>query len=61
MVVNGLGGAFFMLSGNAFFRSDEEGEQFVNLPDQMFWDGTIILVRIPLKQKSDFNVYNYIE
>lgn len=61
MVVNGLGGAFFLLSGKAFFRSDEQGEQFVNLPDGMNWDGTIILVRIPLKQKKDFNVYNYIE
>lgn len=61
MVVNGLGGAFFMLSGQAFFRSDENGEQFVNLPDGMNWDGTIILVRLPLKQKAGFNVYNYIE
>lgn len=60
MVVNGLGGAFFMLSGQAFFRSDENGEQFVNLPDGMNWDGTIILVRLPLKQKAGFNVYNYI-
>lgn len=61
MVVNGLGGAFFMLSGQAFFRSDENGEQFVNLPHSMNWDGTIILVRLPLKQKPGFNVYNYIE
>ena len=61
MVVNGLGGSFFMLSGKAFFRSDEQGEQFVNLPDGMYWDGTIILVKIPLKQKRGFNVYNYIE
>lgn len=61
MVVNGLGGAFFLLSGNAFFRSDEDGEQFVNLPEEMFWDGTIILVKIPLKQKDGFDVYKYIE
>ena len=61
MVVNGLGGAFFMLSGKAFFRSDENGEQFVNLPTGMNWDGTIILVRLPLKQKVGFDVYKYIE
>lgn len=61
MVVNGLGGSFFLLSGRAFFRSDEEGEQFVNLPEGMNWDGTIILVRIPLKQNDSFNVYKYIE
>ena len=61
MVVNGLGGSFFLMSGQAFFRSDENGEQFINLPESMNWDGTIILVRIPLKQDNDFNVYNYIE
>ncbi len=61
MVVNGLGGAFFLMSGQAFYRSDEEGEQFVNLPQGLHWDGTIILVKIPLKQDTDFNVYNFIE
>ena len=61
MVVNGLGGDFFLLSGKAFYWSDEDGEQYVNLPDEMNWDGTIILVRIPLKQKCGFDVYRYIE
>lgn len=61
MVVNGLGGSFMMLSGKGFFRCDEDGEQFVNLPDGLAWDGTMILVSIPLKQRAGFNVYNYIE
>ena len=61
MVVNGLGGCFMMLSGKGFFRCDEDGEQFVNLPDGLAWDGTMILVSIPLKQRAGFNVYNYIE
>lgn len=49
------------VEGRAFFRSDEEGEQFVNLPNGMYWDGTIILVKIPLKQKEGFDVYKFIE
>lgn len=61
MIVNGLGGEFFMLSGKAFFICDEFGEQFVNLPENMNWDGSIILVKIPLKQRDEFSVYKYIE
>lgn len=61
MVVNGLSGQFLLISGNAFYRADAEGEQFINLPTGMNWDGTIIMVRIPLKQNNNFNVYKYIE
>lgn len=61
MVINGLGGSFVILSGAALFRGDRTGEQFVSLPMNINWDGTIILVKIPLKQKEDFDVYKYIE
>ncbi|MBD5290046.1 MAG: hypothetical protein HDS26_05100 [Bacteroides sp.] len=61
MIVNGLKGSFYVLSGQVFFRSDQWGEQFVNLSDEMNWDGTLICVRIPLKQDRDLNVYDYIE
>ena len=53
--------SYMMLSGKGFFRCDDDGEQFVNLPDGLAWDGTMILVSIPLKQRAGFNVYNYIE
>jgi len=61
MIVNGTGGAFFILSGNAFYRHDSNGIQFINLPPNTTWDGTIILVKMPLKLKPEFNVYNYIQ
>lgn len=61
MIINGLNGEFLILSGGAFFKSDKDKEQFVNLPEPMNWDGTIILVKIPLQHIDGFNVYNYIE
>lgn len=61
MVVEGLGGAFFMLSGTAFFRHNEDGINAVNIPEEYRWDGTIILIRIPLKAPDDFCFYNYVE
>lgn len=61
MVVNGLGGEFYMLSGKALFSGDARGERFINLPENMVWDGTMIMVRIPVRQDSGFNVYKYME
>lgn len=61
MVVNGLKGAFSIMSGNAFYRRDSEGEQLINLPFGMNWDGTVVMVRIPLEQTEKFSVYDYIE
>ena len=61
MVVEGLGGAFFMLSGTAFFRHNEDGINSVNIPEEYRWDGTIIIIRIPLKAPDDFCFYNYVE
>lgn len=60
MLVNGLGGAFFMLSGQAFHRHDKRGTDFVNLPEPIGWDGTVILLRIPIRIPNGFNIYKYI-
>lgn len=61
LLVNGLGGAFFMLSGGAFHRYDENGAKYVNLPDSFSWDGTVILLRIPSRVPENFEFYKYIE
>lgn len=61
MIVEGLKGAFFILSGTAFFRHDENGIDIVNIPEQFRWNGTIILVRIPLAAPPEFDFYNYLE
>jgi hypothetical protein len=61
MVVNGLGGVFFMLSGTAFYRHDAGGVNIVNIPEDFRWNGTIILIRLPLDAPEEFNFYSYVE
>lgn len=62
MLVEGLGGAFFMLSGGAFHRYGSKGENdYVNLGNIFRWHGTIILLKIPINTPADFNYIKYIE
>lgn len=61
MVVNGLGGAFHIISGGALFSYNSQGEKLVNLPDNISFDGTFHFIRIPLNPSADFKVYDYIE
>lgn len=59
MLVDGLHGSFFMLSGGAFHRHDANGSDYIKLPPSINWDGTIILMRIPIDVPKDFNYSNY--
>lgn len=59
MLVDGLYGSFFMLSGGAFHRHDTNGSVYVRLPQSIYWDGTIILMRIPVQIPSDFDYNKY--
>lgn len=62
MLVEGLNGSFFMLSGNAFHRYERNQENYyVNLKDVFRWNGTIILLRIPVNVPEGFNYYDYLE
>lgn len=61
MLVNGLGGAFFMFSGGAFHRHSREYCDFTNLPKAFNWPGTIILMRIPIEVEEGFDYNNYIQ
>lgn len=61
MLVEGMHGAFFELSGGAFYRYEGISEDYVLLPKSIYWRGTIILMRIPTKVGKDFNFYDYIE
>ncbi|MDE5970418.1 MAG: hypothetical protein K2G74_06305 [Muribaculaceae bacterium] len=60
MIVKGLGGEFYILSGSAFARHNSEGEVVVDLPNGVSWNGTAILLKIPTKLPPQFNLYNYI-
>ena len=60
MLVEGLQGSFFMLSGNAFHRYDTNGSSFIKLPESIQWNGTIILMRIPVNVPNSFNYSKYV-
>lgn len=60
MIVEGLGGEFFILSGGAFHRDDGKNDIYINLPDNIFWNGTIILVKIPINVNNEFDFTKYL-
>lgn len=60
LVVDGLGGRFFILSGNSFARHDINGEAIADLPGNIRWNGTAIFLEIPTDIPVNFNIYNYI-
>lgn len=60
MLVEGLLGSFFILSGGAFYRHDISGNVSVKLPDTINWNGTVVLMRIPVQVPDRFDYYNYV-
>lgn len=61
MLVRGMKGAFFMLSGAAFHRYENNANDYIDLRNLFRWDGTIILMRIPTQIPENFNYVNYLE
>ena len=62
MLVEGMGGSFFMMSDGAFHRYGKRDENYyVNIKNIFSWQGTIILLRIPVRVPKDFNYINYLE
>lgn len=61
MLVDGLGGSFFILSGGAFYRYDQSQKDSVKLPHIINWNGTIILMRIPVQVPKSFDYNKYVE
>ena len=61
MLVAGMKGGFFMLSGGAFHRYENKTNVYVNLKNVFRWNGTIILMRIPVVLPDTFNYIDYLE
>ena len=53
--------AYFMLSGTAFYRQEAKGVYVMNVPEVYRWNGTIILLRLPLETPKGFEFYDYVE
>lgn len=60
MLVTGLSGNYVMLSGNALHLKTQTVDQFVLLPGEVSWKGTIIAIRVPYINQG-FNYIRYVE
>ncbi|MBC5623551.1 MULTISPECIES: hypothetical protein [Butyricimonas] len=60
MLTDGLNGQYIMISGSAMYARDRNLDQFIVLPDKIYWKGTIIALRIPYINRK-FQYINYIE
>ena len=60
MIIEGLKGAYIMMSGNALSLKGSSVTQFLQLAPKMRFDGTIVIFRMPL-MANGFNYINYIE
>lgn len=60
MLIDGLGGQYIMLSGEAIHLKSRDIDKYLLLPQQIRWSGTIIALRIPYYNKA-FNYIDYLE
>ena len=61
MLVKGLEGHYFILSGNAFYIYSTIGYNYAQLPQKMRWQGTIVALRIPYNENPEFSILKYVE
>ena len=61
MLVTGMKGGFFMLSGGAFHRYENGTNDYIGLKNIFRWKGTVILLRIPVVLPENFNYIDYLE
>ena len=61
MLVTGMKGGFFTLSGGAFHRYENGANDYIDLRNLFHWNGTIILMRIPVVLPEGFNYIDYLE
>ncbi len=59
LIVEGLSGAFSIVSGNALFYRAKGVKQIITLPNDIDWPGTLVLAEIPLPNQV-IDLYKYI-
>lgn len=60
MVIEGMSGEFSIISGNALYLNLAGRQKLIGLPEIIDWQGTTIIVRIPINISLSFNLYDYI-
>jgi len=61
MLVDGLNGEYFLMSGSSIYIYTHVFEQIIPLDRNIFWPGTILALRIPKIAPANFNYTNYLE
>lgn len=59
MVVDGLQGEFAVLSGNALLVQSATQKKILDLPKEIDYKGTMVIIRIPATIPEGFYFYNY--
>lgn len=60
MLVDGMKGNFFIVSGNAHLIRNPGVQDILEVPDSHGWQGTLVGLRIPFTDQN-FNYSNYLE
>jgi len=60
MLVEGLKGIYFLMSGSTFYVEHGKGKNIVSIPD-FDWNGALLALRIPFMNLDNFNFYDYVE
>lgn len=61
MLVEGLGGNYFIFSGSAFYIWTKQQETILNVKSSFAWKGTMLALRIPKNIPKDFKLDKYLE
>ncbi len=61
LLVKGLKGRFFLMSGNTAYIQTTENQGIIDLPDNFNYQGNYVALRIPTIIEADFNMYHYVE
>lgn len=61
MLVTGLKGCFYLMTGNTAYIQTIDYKEILNLPDDFYYQGNFVALRIPTFVPPDFNIYNYLE
>lgn len=61
MLIDGLGGQYIMVSGDTVYGKTPVAEGYVELPTGIRFEGTIVAMRIPYHDNSQFHYIKYIE
>lgn len=61
MLVKGLKGKIFILSGKAFLYQNFQKQEIIKLSEKHYYKGCYIAIRLPMCFDSQFNFYDYIE